>query len=119
MPGPVRPPAGPKEHWRYRESCRVDGEGRLRIPPGADDDDLDLRGTAVTDGGLESLAELPGLRGFDLRDTIVTGAAIEHLRGLTLLREVDLRGTAVTEAGVQRLQGAIEPISPPPIRILR
>lgn len=108
VPGPIRPPSGSRDEcWRFREECRVGADGRLRVPPGADVDELSLRGTSVTDEGLAALSLLPGLRGLDLADTRVTDAGLAHVADLRALERLDLSGTRVTGEGLARLKALV------------
>lgn len=108
VPGPIRPPSGSRgECWRFREECRVDAGGRLHVPPGADVDELSLRGTSVTDEGLAALSLLPGLRRLDLADTGVTDAGLAHVADLRALERLDLSGTRVTGEGLARLKALV------------
>jgi internalin A len=102
---------------RLRDHLRLDGT------------QLDLRGTAVTDGdlcaldavefrpvrsalltatrtgdeGLECLRRLPHLVQLDLGRTAVTDAGLQHLEGMPIER-LELTGTAVTDAGLSHLR---------------
>ena len=66
---------------------------------------LNLRGTAVTDKGLEDLKNLKSLVRLHLEKTKITDAGLAHLAGLENLEYLNLWGTEVTDAGVQSLAG--------------
>ena len=60
---------------------------------------LDLRGTAVTDKGLGSLDGLSALTHLHLENTAVTDEGLTHLKGLSNLQYLNLYNTAVTDKG--------------------
>ncbi len=66
---------------------------------------LNLRGTAVTDKGLEELKGLKSLVRLHLERTKITDAGLAHLAALENLEYLNLYGTEVTDAGVQSLAG--------------
>ncbi|MFM9962787.1 MAG: hypothetical protein ACKV2Q_16375 [Planctomycetaceae bacterium] len=66
---------------------------------------LNLRGTEVTDKGLEHLKELKSLVRLHLERTKITDAGLAHLAALENLEYLNLYGTEVTDAGVQSLAG--------------
>jgi hypothetical protein len=68
-------------------------------------DYVELRGTAVTDAGLEPLNGLPHLRQLRLDGSEVSDAGLEHLKSLTELNYLDLSNTRVTDAGLEHLKG--------------
>ncbi len=67
---------------------------------------LNLRGTEVTDKGLEQLKELKSLVRLHLERTKITDAGLAHLAALENLEYLNLYGTEVTDAGVQSLAGS-------------
>ncbi|MBM3971339.1 MAG: hypothetical protein FJ302_15995 [Planctomycetes bacterium] len=67
---------------------------------------LNLRGTEVTDKGLEQLKELKSLVRLHLERTKITDAGAAHLTALENLEYLNLYGTEVTDAGVQSLAGS-------------
>jgi hypothetical protein len=69
---------------------------------------LCVRGTKITDAGLEELAGLKNLQALDLSNTPVTGAGLKELAGLQQLQEVDLADSRVTGPGVGALAGLKE-----------
>lgn len=66
---------------------------------------LNLRGTEVTDKGLEQLKELKSLARLHLERTKITDAGLAHLAALENLEYLNLYGTETTDAGVQSLAG--------------
>ena len=68
-------------------------------------DQIDLRGTGVTDAGLANLAGIASLTQLHLEKTGVTDAGLTHLKGLTNLTYLNLYGTAVTDKGLGELNG--------------
>ncbi|GIX04120.1 MAG: hypothetical protein KatS3mg113_1126 [Planctomycetaceae bacterium] len=66
---------------------------------------LNLRGTEVSDEGLQHLAHLKGLVRLHLEKTKITDAGLVHLKGLENLEYLNLYGTAVTDAGLNHLAG--------------
>lgn len=66
---------------------------------------LNLRGTQVTDAGLEHLRQLTSLRLLWLDDTQVTDAGLENLTGLTNLGWLSLRHDKITDTGLEHLKG--------------
>ena len=68
---------------------------------------IDLRGTTVTDIGLEHLKEIPALGHLYLDGTKVTDAGLVHLKGHTIPYHLGLRNTRVTDAGLVHLKEVI------------
>ena len=66
---------------------------------------LNLRGTEVTDKGLEHLKDLKSLVRLHLERTKITDAGLAHLAGLENLEYLNLYGVDVTDAGIQSLAG--------------
>ncbi len=66
---------------------------------------LNLRGTEVTDKGLEQLKDLKSLVRLHLERSKITDAGLAHLAGLENLEYLNLYGVEVTDAGVQSLAG--------------
>ena len=66
---------------------------------------LDLRYSAVTDKGMESLKSLTKLERLILRDNNISDKGISHISGLTNLRELDLYGLPLTDDGIKHLAG--------------
>jgi len=66
---------------------------------------LSLAGTQVTDAGLKHIKGLANLESLLLGDTQVSDAGLEHLKGLTNLAELQLDRTQVTGAGLEHLKG--------------
>ena len=64
---------------------------------------LDLARTAITDAGLQTVAQLPRLASLDLRQTQIGDAGLAHLARATQLRTLNLYGTQVTDAGLKHL----------------
>ncbi len=64
---------------------------------------LDLSDTAVTDVGLEALAQMDGLVALRLKNTGITDAGIDLLQTLKGLRRLDTRQTQVSNARLQQL----------------
>ena len=65
--------------------------------------EVDFRGTAVTDGALESLSGLSRIRSVLLGGTDVTDAGLVSLGKLPTLTNLDLRDCAVTNEGLGHL----------------
>jgi internalin A len=68
-------------------------------------EELILRRSAITDGGLVHLKDLTNLSKLDLGRTHVTDAGLAHLKGLTNLSELDLYDTRITDVGLVHLVG--------------
>ncbi len=66
---------------------------------------LNLRGTEITDKGLEHLKDLKSLVRLHLERTKITDAGLANLAGLENLEYLNLYGVEVTDAGVQSLAG--------------
>lgn len=66
---------------------------------------LNLRGTEVSDKGLEHLKDLKSLTRLHLERTKITDAGLANLVGLANLEYLNLYGTEVTDAGLQTLAG--------------
>ncbi len=66
---------------------------------------LNLRGTEITDKGLEHLKDAKSLTRLHLERTKITDAGLANLAGLENLEYLNLYGTEVTDAGVQSLAG--------------
>ena len=66
---------------------------------------LSLRGTKVTDRGLEKIGDLKNLERLDLEGTAVTDAGVRNLLELKALKSVNLRGTKVGGEGAAQLAG--------------
>lgn len=64
---------------------------------------VDLGRTAITDGALKTIGQLPRLVALDLRQTKITDAGLEALVGLKKLESLNLYGTEVTDAGLKHL----------------
>jgi hypothetical protein len=65
-------------------------------------------GVGFEDRELEMLAPalkaLPALRSLSLRGSPITDEGLDHLRELTQLREIDCQWTKVTDGGIESLQ---------------
>lgn len=66
---------------------------------------LELSGSAVTDAGLQCLANLPSLATLVLKNTSITDAGLAPLAGISNLRRLLLAKTQVTGTGLARLHG--------------
>jgi Leucine Rich Repeat (LRR) protein len=66
---------------------------------------LNLRGTEITDKGLEYLKDAKSLTRLHLERTKITDAGLANLAGLESLEYLNLYGTEVSDAGVQSLAG--------------
>ncbi len=66
---------------------------------------LNLRGTEITDKGLEQLKDLKSLVRLHLERTKITDAGLANLAALENLEYLNLYGVEVTDAGVQSLAG--------------
>lgn len=66
---------------------------------------LNLRGRAVTDDMLASVAGLKELTRLHLEKTKITDKGLAHLKGLGSLEYLNLYGTAVSDAGLVNLEG--------------
>lgn len=64
---------------------------------------LDLGRTAITDGAMDTVAQMSHLTILDLRQTKVTDAGLAKLAGLKHLQSVNLYGTEITDAGLKHL----------------
>ena len=69
---------------------------------------LYLRGTSITDAGLEHLAGLTNLTELDLSDVAMTDAGLASLAGLTKLRRLNLQSANVTDEGIEVLRNMPE-----------
>lgn len=87
-------------------SVTNDGRGTLR---GHDKlVHLSLRGTQVTNEGLEVLSSLTELRSLDLSETSVSDDGLKYVVQLPSLESIQLRGTLVTDKGVRMLSSCRE-----------
>jgi hypothetical protein len=68
---------------------------------------LDLSRTEVSDAGLSSLQALGRLEYLSLEETKATDAGLKHLEGLSQLVEINLYGSHVTETGIANLADAL------------
>ena len=66
---------------------------------------LNLRGTEVTDKGLEQIKDLKSLVRLHLERTKITDAGLAQLAALENLEYLNLYGTETTDAGLQSLAG--------------
>jgi hypothetical protein len=64
---------------------------------------LDLGGTAVTDAGMDALADMKELRRLQLDRTAITDAGLGRLGGLKRIESLSLHTTAVTDFGIANL----------------
>lgn len=64
-------------------------------------------GSGVTDSGVASLRGMTNIEEIDLTDTRVTDGAINILATLSGLKKVVLKGTNVSNSGIARLQQAL------------
>jgi hypothetical protein len=67
-------------------------------------EDLQLKGSEVTDAGLAFLSGLTGLKRLLLRETKVTDAGLIHLTGLSELEQLTLGSTECSDAGLRHLR---------------
>jgi Leucine-rich repeat (LRR) protein len=67
---------------------------------------IDLRDTAISDGGLEHLAGHKNLRRLILSGTAVTDAGMRHLASLSELETLWLVDTAVGDDGLEQIESA-------------
>jgi hypothetical protein len=76
-------------------------------------EELDLRGTKISDSGLQHLKGLAGLRRLELDYTRISDAGLEFLGTLSGLRFVSLINTKTSDVGLEHLGGlkAVEEIS--------
>jgi Leucine-rich repeat (LRR) protein len=65
---------------------------------------VSLKGTKVTNSGLECLEGFSNLQSLDLSDTKVTNKGLKRLKGLKTLRYLDLSGTKVSDSGLEHLK---------------
>ncbi|MFN0197044.1 MAG: hypothetical protein ACKVT0_09875 [Planctomycetaceae bacterium] len=65
---------------------------------------LEIRGTTLSDAGLESLCGLSDLQGLDVSGSQISDEGVEHLNSLTKLVLIDLSLTQVSDAGIARLK---------------
>ena len=104
---------GGRVHSEYEVLRNATWLEKLFDDPGGPDDPVevldvrfvDLRGTSVTDAGLEHLKGLTRLETLLLYDTKVTDAGLKHLNGLTNLEHLDLTACNVTDAGLEHVKG--------------
>jgi len=66
--------------------------------------ELNLRGTEVTDAGLQHVGTLKNLKKLHLEKTKVTDAGLKHLAGLDSLEYLNLYDTGITDAGLEPLK---------------
>ncbi|HEY9682625.1 MAG TPA: hypothetical protein V6C86_13685 [Oculatellaceae cyanobacterium] len=64
---------------------------------------LDFSGVPVTDGDLDNIGHLSGVREIDLSDTSVSDVGIKSLAGLKNLKKLWLDNTRVTDKGLEEL----------------
>jgi hypothetical protein len=69
---------------------------------------LDFSGVPVSDGDLENIRHLSGLREIDLSDTSVSDLGIKTLAGLKNLKKLWLDNTRVTDKGLEELSTNME-----------
>ena len=67
----------------------------LLLPFAASLTSLDVRGTNITDAGLETIAQLPRLETLKLGITAINGSGLSHLKSLTRLKSLDLDQTDI------------------------
>lgn len=65
---------------------------------------LNLRGTEITDDGLEHLSGITSLARLHLEKTAVTDKGLVHLQNMKNLEYLNLYGTSVTDAGLAQLK---------------
>jgi RNA polymerase sigma-70 factor, ECF subfamily len=68
---------------------------------------LGLRGTPITDAGLQSMGTLPHLESLGLSRTKVTDECIPHLLKLQSLKGLRVEKTGVSAEGIRRLQAGL------------
>ena len=72
---------------------------------------LDLRGTNITDAGLEDLIGLRNLQWLDLCETQITDAGVVRLKVLNRLTVLRIQGTQVTNSGIVESRRAVPNLS--------
>ena len=65
---------------------------------------VSLKGTKVTNSGLEVLEAFGHLQSLDLSGTKVTNKGLKRLKGLEKLRYLNLAGTKVNDSGLEELK---------------
>jgi hypothetical protein len=65
---------------------------------------VSLKGTKVTDSGLEVLEGFDNLQSLDLSGTKATNNGLKRLKGLEKLRYLNLAGTKVSDSGLENLK---------------
>ncbi len=66
---------------------------------------LDMKGTGITDAGLEQLSQLTELTELGLSDTAITDEGLRHVKQLSRLKNLYLGGTMVSGEGLINLRG--------------
>ncbi|MCH9022323.1 MAG: hypothetical protein IID32_06130, partial [Planctomycetes bacterium] len=66
---------------------------------------VNLKGSKITDSGLEHLSKLPNLTRLHLENTEISDAGLVHLKGLVNLQYLNLYKTKVSDGGLKHLVG--------------
>jgi len=88
----------------------VNDDTLIRLAPQTNVTRLYLRGTKITDAGLEHLRGLTQLHKLDLAETQVTDAGIPTLSAIKSLKTLDVSDTRITEQGIAALRAALPEI---------
>lgn len=93
-----------KLRWLDLEETNVDSEDLIELRNLRNLEHLILTRTAITDEGLEYVADMTKLIYLGLNETKVSDRCLVHFERLVNLRELELSDTNVTESGIQSLQ---------------
>ena len=94
-----------KEAAFHLSGTELTDEGLVHLPKLNQLIWLNLRGTKITDGGLQQVGQCKTLSRIHLEKTGVTDVGLAHLKDLPALVYLNLYGTQVSDAGLEHLKG--------------
>ena len=90
--------------YRADAASQIEDDDLVFLKDAPEVEYLDLRDTAITDAGLDSLTNLKKLQGINLSDTTITDVGLQILAKMEQLRVLDVSRTNVTTDGVSQFE---------------